>query len=600
MKAVTSLPDSPLYAPTSAADGQALGAGSQPPDPPTVAPDSAQAPQTETVIGSTEPLGQPHPTTPAVTHVGRYELREALGSGTFGAVYRGWDTDLKRDVAIKIPHADIVELLGGSAEYLREAQSLAQLRHPAIVAIYDLGRLDDGRCYLVTEFIDGPTLAKRLKDGGKFPPQEAAALIAMVAEALQHAHQKGFVHRDLKPANVLLDRAGRPHLADFGLALHESEQRQRMGEIAGTVPYMGPEQLLGAVHHLDGRTDIWSIGVVLYELLTGRRPFEGQKLADLVDEIQQRPAKPPRQIDEAIPESLERIVLKCLQKTVDQRYASARELADDLQRDATPAKGQADSQSRMMMVSVSCLGTVVSGSICFVAFAWATGAFLPGVSDRFTQVGTALAPVEPGVSIDPARSTLLEVTTFRLRHYREDDGQTLALGELTESSRVRFGDAVRIEAEFNQPAYCFLLAFNPDGKPQLCWPADAAVAPTAVTKLTFPTDPTDAFYLTDAAGQQAFGLVATREPLPAFAEWFAAEGGNIPWRPLESAAFARIEAPLTKSADHPETTRGEIRQFQGGAPIEALDRFLRARTPAEVVTTVGFPVSATTGFSLPQ
>lgn len=262
----------------------------------------------------------------APTHAGRYELREQLGSGVFGSVYRAWDPALHIEVAIKLPHPWVVEQLGGVEEYIREAQSLAQLRHPGIVSIYNIDQIEDGRCYLVTEFINGQTLQQRLNALGRFPPAEAAELMAAVADALQHAHQKGFVHRDLKPANILLDEQGRPHVADFGLAVHEDQQSHKRGERAGTWAYMAPELARGETHLLDGRTDIWAAGVILYEMLTGRRPFQGRSAPELTEQIVHRPVKPLRQIDDAIPESLQRIVLTCLEKSATDRFASARDL----------------------------------------------------------------------------------------------------------------------------------------------------------------------------------------------------------------------------------------------------------------------------------
>ena len=153
-----------------------------------------------------------------------------------------------------------------------------------------------------------------------------------MAEALHYAHTKGFVHRDIKPANILIDRQGQPHVADFGLALHETTQPGRSGEMAGTVPYMAPEQVRGEAHRLDGRTDVWALGVILYELLARRRPFGGSggDREQVFEEIVYREAKPPREIDAAVPRELERICSKCLSKRMADRYLSAADLAEDL------------------------------------------------------------------------------------------------------------------------------------------------------------------------------------------------------------------------------------------------------------------------------
>ena len=195
--------------------------------------------------------------------------------------------------------------------------------------IYDAGRRDDGACYVVMELVDGESLKSLIKSQ-RLAPTRTAELLADVADAVHDAHQRGLVHRDLKPDNILIDGRGKPHVADFGLAVHETEQRWRAGEISGTPSYMAPEQVAGQVHQLDGRADIWSLGVVLYELLTCRRPFLGVGVSELFDEIVHRDPKPPRQIHDQIPAELERITLKCLSKPVTERYATAADLAADL------------------------------------------------------------------------------------------------------------------------------------------------------------------------------------------------------------------------------------------------------------------------------
>ena len=154
-------------------------------------------------------------------------------------------------------------------------------------------------------------------------------LLARVAEAVHPAHKQGLVHRDLKPANILVDVDGKPHVADFGLAVDEDSQLKRKGEVAGTIPYMAPEQVQGETHRLDGRTDVWALGVILYSILTGRNPFSGG-MYELLDAIRYHEPKPPRQIKDTIPKELERICLKCMSKRMTDRYATALDLAEDL------------------------------------------------------------------------------------------------------------------------------------------------------------------------------------------------------------------------------------------------------------------------------
>jgi eukaryotic-like serine/threonine-protein kinase len=205
------------------------------------------------------------------TKLGRYSLLKRLGKGSFGEVFLAFDDELERPVAIKVPHRERVAEPEDIETYLIEARILANLDHPHIVPVYDAGRTQDGLCFVVSKYIEGGDLATRWKEA-RFGFLESAAMIASIADALHYAHTKGLVHRDVKPANILIEVSGRAYVADFGLALKD-EDFGRGARIAGTPAYMSPEQARGEGHRVDGRSDIFSVGVVFYELLTGRRPF---------------------------------------------------------------------------------------------------------------------------------------------------------------------------------------------------------------------------------------------------------------------------------------------------------------------------------------
>lgn len=261
--------------------------------------------------------------------LGRYRLQSILGQGGFGTVYLAHDPEMDRPVAIKIANLKLLLSDQGRAAFLQEARSVARLRHPNIVTVYDFGQEADGRCFLVYEFIEGMNLANRMVQ--RRPSRsEATALVTQVAEALHCAHLQGLVHRDIKPGNILLDLKDRPYVADFGLALREQELSESRGCIAGTPPYMSPEQVSGAGHYVDARTDIYSLGVVFYELLCGRRPFLGNSADELFDQIKHREARPPRTIDDSIPRELEQICLKAISKRIVERYTTAKDFADEL------------------------------------------------------------------------------------------------------------------------------------------------------------------------------------------------------------------------------------------------------------------------------
>lgn len=261
--------------------------------------------------------------------LGRYEVRGVLGHGAMGDVYLGWDDELRRKVAIKAPRRDRFKSDKEMEGVLEEARTVAKLRHPNIVSVYDISRTGDGTPFIIMEYVEGVSL-RNLMDSEKLSYGRIRKLLRPVAEGLKFAHAAGFVHRDVKPSNILLDKNSIPRLADFGLAIHECAQRHLAGKVAGTIPYMSPEQVRGETHHLDGRADIWALGVVLYEMLAARRPFGGESWNEIVDEILHREPKPPRMVDESIPEDLERICLKCLRKPITERYTTAADLIKDL------------------------------------------------------------------------------------------------------------------------------------------------------------------------------------------------------------------------------------------------------------------------------
>jgi serine/threonine-protein kinase len=264
---------------------------------------------------------------------GSYELLGELGRGGMGVVYKARQRELDRVVALKM----ILQSHLASPEHVRrfqaEAKAAAKLRHSHIVQIHEVGQLD-GQDFFTMEYIEGESLAQRLADRQPEIP-DAVRIVAAIARAVDHLHKHGVVHRDLKPSNILLDANGDPYLTDFGLAkvfLESDGNRTATGVIAGTPSYMAPEQAAGRTKDIGPAADIYSLGAILYELLTGQPPFTADNPLDILLDVLSGDPLLPRRINPKIARPLELICLKCLQKTPGDRYLSAAELADDLDR----------------------------------------------------------------------------------------------------------------------------------------------------------------------------------------------------------------------------------------------------------------------------
>ena len=295
-------------------------------------PTADHVPDTTTESRNREPIVVPGA-------LGPLQIQRQLGEGGFGVVYLATSPDFD-DVALKIPAQAVQQSPAHRRRVIEEAQVGKSLDHPNLVRTFEVQEIS-GYVVIIQEYIDGTDLSEWYRantPGGV----EIGRVFIPIAQALGHLHERGFVHRDLKPANILVDRSGIPHVTDFGLALHEDVQRHRKWELGGTWPYMSPEQIRRQSHLIDGQSDIWSLGVILYKLLTGRLPFGGpipnrrsdaftEYLQELEFEITEHDPRPPRMVCPGISRTLEKICLRCLEKRKRDRFRTASDLADELQ-----------------------------------------------------------------------------------------------------------------------------------------------------------------------------------------------------------------------------------------------------------------------------
>jgi serine/threonine-protein kinase len=267
--------------------------------------------------------------------IGRYEILEELGHGAMGTVYRAQDPAMERVVALKtISAAALVSQQGSEfrERFFREARAAGRLAHPGIVPVFDVGE-NDGMPFLVMELISGQTLEDKLEKGERLPLERVYELGQQIAEALGYAHHQGVVHRDIKPANILLTSREtygieRPKITDFGVAKLAAGQITMSGQMIGTPAFMPPEQFTGAP--IDGRADIFSLGVILYRLSTGEQPFPGETVTSVSYKVVHTEPAPPRKLNPSVPVKLDSIILKCLAKSPEERYQTGEDLARDL------------------------------------------------------------------------------------------------------------------------------------------------------------------------------------------------------------------------------------------------------------------------------
>jgi eukaryotic-like serine/threonine-protein kinase len=417
----------------------------------------------------------------------RYTLGERLGDGGMAEVYLARDNSLGREVALKVLRERYAEDEEFVERFRREAVSAASLNHPNVVQIYDRGRTEDGALYMAMEYVPGGTLKERIKAEGSLAPREAADMAARVADALAVAHDRGIVHRDVKPQNVLLAASGEAKVGDFGIARAAStETMTQTNDVLGTLAYMSPEQVRG--ERVGPRSDLYSLGVVLYEMLTGRLPFQGDDpIATAMKRLDEEPPH-PREANPAVPEELDALVVKLLAKDPADRYASAASVSEDLRRvrdglpplAAGPGNGEAEPAPRhtdigppatsslgqrgayaptrlrrprtLVLVAVASLvGAALLGGIA----AWAPGWDAPTRTTDQAAEQRVQVPALEGLPQEEAQRRL-ERAGLELGSQDEAPSGTVAEGAVIEQdpaarTRVDRGRAVNVVLSTDQP-----------------------------------------------------------------------------------------------------------------------------------------------------
>ena len=339
---------------------------------------------------------------------GRYQIVKELGRGAMGIVYQAHDPEIGRSIAVKVLREDRMTTEAFVQRFLKEARAIGRLSHPNIVTVYDIGQ-DRGTVYIAMEFLEGEPLDKVI-ERKKFGFEEIVDLGLQMGEALHYAHQRGIVHRDVKPSNIIIQPTGRIKITDFGIAHIEDPTasiQTQAGEILGTPAYMSPQQATS--QPLDGRSDLFSLGVILYELATGARPFLGKSLAAIFHSVTHDHPPPPADINPEVPLNLSQIIMKCLNKDPEERYATGEALAEDLKKSlpkgetglaeegAASPKGKKKKKGTVILIAAVIIAGVIGGLSYYLTIPEKKTSPViakPEILPKVEKVKTALLKVE--------------------------------------------------------------------------------------------------------------------------------------------------------------------------------------------------------------
>jgi serine/threonine protein kinase len=547
-----------------------------------------------TPIPDTQP---PADTGPPPQLLGEYELLERLGAGGMGEVYKARHRRLGKLVALKLLPAGAHRSGQALARFLREMRAVGTLDHPNVVEAHDAGERA-GTVYLVMKLVEGTDLGRLVRARGPLPVTEACDLARQAALGLQYLHERGLVHRDVKPSNLMRMPDGVVKVLDLGLARWQAggtagEDLTGTGLVVGTPDFLAPEQFSSGAT-VDIRADLYGLGGTLFYLLTGWSPFADR--AGIYEKLEaHRRETPPdvRKLRPEVPAALADIVARLLAKRPDDRLQTPAEVAAALAEFAekpSPARSRLPSPSRRrwgrrarLLAGAGGLALLLAGVA--VAFFWDGR---PGLPRPQTE------PAQPG-EVPPAGEPV-RVLCLDVRHFANVGGQfdqpRGLLGR--DSFDTRRDDSVTVEARLSRQAYAYLIAFRPNGTEELCFPEKEDEPPPLTDRPRYPSVTRGVNYgLNEGAGLQAFALVVSAQPLPAYKEWRAGRGPS-PWKkaPAAPGVVWRDDGAdlLALTIDDPTGQRGKGQEVVGKTPVAALTDWLRQDTKADAVAAVGFAV----------
>ena len=550
----------------------------------------------------------------AVGRFGPFDVDRLLGAGGMGIVLRGWDPKLQRAVALKVMRPAVAQQTAARARFQREAEAMAAVHHRHVAIVHHVDEAD-GVPYIVMPLMPGQSLKTRIAafGGQPLPFDEVLRIGRETAEGLAAAHARGLIHRDVKPDNVWLeetDRGPTVRVLDFGLArpVDGDPTVSRSGAVMGTPVYMSPEQARG--HKLDARSDLFSLGVVLYELASGRRPFHGESLTAVLIAVATEPPRPLSERNPGLPGGLADLIHRLLAKDPSERPSSAADVAIQLDQLAAAPAGlptepyrpaEAGKRSRMLTVAVG-VGLVAVGLAVVVASRW----------DKLTDDRGSVTPVVPTrpaiPPAEPLRVISLEVTRFR----KVGPGQAELAGVLgRDTFTAVVGDQATVTATLTRPGYAYIVAFRPDGVAELVYPEDATEMPPLTDTPRYPSKSRGVNYgLTDGAGFWAFVAVASADPLPPFRQvvaerlpgwtprpgrptewtvpnWTPAAAPGIVWidngDDVEAVSATRVDRSASHGEEDPVAGKTDL--------VKAGDQLMSATATAKILG-VGFTANA--------